>query len=113
MKNSKIEWCDHTVNFWWGCKEVSEACKNCYARELSKRFGKNCFGDNPRIFRISRATNELHYYKPYSIYDCGYCRRWNKKFKLDEDYCLDFERIVDIRTGERAFIRTKMDTKDE
>ena len=59
MRNSKIEWCDHTVNFWWGCKEVSEACKNCYARELAKRFKKACFGDNPRMFRISRATNEL------------------------------------------------------
>lgn len=26
MKNTKIEWCDHTVNFWWGCTKVSPAC---------------------------------------------------------------------------------------
>lgn len=31
-KNSKIEWCDHTMNFWIGCQEVSPACDHCYAR---------------------------------------------------------------------------------
>lgn len=30
--NSAIEWCDHTLNFWIGCQEVSPACDNCYAR---------------------------------------------------------------------------------
>lgn len=29
--NSKIEWCDHTVNFWIGCTKVSPACDHCYA----------------------------------------------------------------------------------
>ncbi len=28
---SKVEWCDHTHNFWIGCEKVSEACKSCYA----------------------------------------------------------------------------------
>lgn len=31
-ENSKIEWCDHTVNFWIGCQEVSPACDHCYAK---------------------------------------------------------------------------------
>jgi protein gp37 len=31
-ENSKIEWTDHTLNFWIGCQEVSPACDNCYAR---------------------------------------------------------------------------------
>lgn len=35
-ENSKIEWCDHTLNFWIGCQEVSAACDNCYAREQNK-----------------------------------------------------------------------------
>ncbi len=30
--NSKIEWCDHTMNFWIGCQEVSPACVFCYAK---------------------------------------------------------------------------------
>lgn len=44
MENSKIEWTDHTANFWWGCFKVSPGCKNCYAETLSHRFGKNIWG---------------------------------------------------------------------
>lgn len=44
MKNSGINWTDHTANFWWGCQKVSEGCKNCYAETLSKRYGKNVWG---------------------------------------------------------------------
>lgn len=43
-ENSKIEWTDHTANFWWGCVKVSPGCKNCYAETLSKRVGKNIWG---------------------------------------------------------------------
>lgn len=59
MKNTKIEWCDHTVNFWWGCTEVSEACQNCYARAIAKRFKVDCWGDKPRHLRIEKATEEV------------------------------------------------------
>lgn len=31
MKNSKIEWTDHTFNPWVGCTKVSTGCANCYA----------------------------------------------------------------------------------
>ncbi|MEQ1658424.1 MAG: phage Gp37/Gp68 family protein [Hylemonella sp.] len=30
-ENTKIEWCDHTQNFWIGCTKVSKACDRCYA----------------------------------------------------------------------------------
>ena len=61
MKNTKIEWCDHTVNFWWGCTEVSEACQNCYAREIAKRFKVDCWGDDKlRHFRFEKAIEEVH-----------------------------------------------------
>lgn len=30
-ENTKIEWCDHTQNFWIGCTKVSPACDGCYA----------------------------------------------------------------------------------
>jgi protein gp37 len=43
-QNSKIEWTDHTANFWWGCFKVSDGCKNCYAESLSKRYGKQIWG---------------------------------------------------------------------
>ena len=44
MKNSGINWTDHTANFWWGCQKVSEGCRNCYAETLSKRYGKQIWG---------------------------------------------------------------------
>lgn len=37
--NTRIEWCDHTFNPWWGCSAVSPACDNCYARRQAQRFG--------------------------------------------------------------------------
>lgn len=40
MENSKIEWTDHTQNFWVGCTKVSPACDNCYAEGWAKRAGR-------------------------------------------------------------------------
>jgi protein gp37 len=37
MKNSKIEWTDHTFNPWRGCTKVSPGCAHCYAETLSHR----------------------------------------------------------------------------
>lgn len=31
MKNSKIQWTDHTFNPWIGCTRISPACDHCYA----------------------------------------------------------------------------------
>ena len=47
MENSKIEWCDHSVNLWQGCDRVSPGCLNCYAAAMDKRFhgGKNWKGE--------------------------------------------------------------------
>lgn len=42
MANTKIEWCDATLNVFRGCLKVSEGCKNCYAittaHQLNTRF---------------------------------------------------------------------------
>lgn len=38
--NSKIEWTDHTANFWWGCVKVSPGCEHCYAETLVNRYGR-------------------------------------------------------------------------
>jgi protein gp37 len=52
-ENSKIEWCDHTANFWWGCTKISDGCKNCYADTLSRRYGKAIWGpDADREMKI-------------------------------------------------------------
>jgi protein gp37 len=69
MKDSKIEWCHHTVNFWWGCSfaryldgSVREECEHCYALLLSKLFsrGRATWGPNGnRWIRHEKAVAEL------------------------------------------------------
>lgn len=65
-RTTSIEWTDHTVNFWWGCTKVSEACQFCYAEEIDRRFGpKLDFGQThwgkatPRMDRRAQAETEL------------------------------------------------------
>lgn len=38
MKNSHIEWTDHTFNPWIGCTKVDELCHHCYAEARDERF---------------------------------------------------------------------------
>ncbi len=40
-ENSKIAWCNDTINFWWGCEKIAPGCKDCYAQPIAARF----FGD--------------------------------------------------------------------
>ena len=56
MKNTKIEWTDHSHNFWWGCTKVSPACKNCYAETFSKRTGRQVFGKGVPRWQPSDKT---------------------------------------------------------
>ena len=44
--DSKILWTRHTFSPWWGCKKVSDACKNCYVEGTARRtaFAKHAFG---------------------------------------------------------------------
>lgn len=42
---TRIEWCDATLNLWWGCTKVSDGCKFCYAEHLSdQRFERGAWG---------------------------------------------------------------------
>lgn len=44
-ENTNIEWCDATINPWWGCTKVSAGCLNCYAETLSdQRYKNNAWG---------------------------------------------------------------------
>ena len=48
-KDTKIEWCDHTINLWWGCTKVHTGCDNCYAENTARRWGNDVWGtDKPR-----------------------------------------------------------------
>jgi len=57
-ENTKIEWCNHTVNLWWGCSKVHTGCKNCYAESLSKRYGDDIWGvtKNRKLIKSAFTT---------------------------------------------------------
>lgn len=38
MRDTKIQWADDTVSFWWGCTQVGPGCDNCYAKDIAERF---------------------------------------------------------------------------
>jgi protein gp37 len=57
-RETKISWCDHTFNPWWGCTPVSAGCEECYAAAQAKRWGWNVFGGNQRRFFGDGHWNE-------------------------------------------------------
>ena len=61
MKNSNIEWTDHTFNPWIGCTKVSPGCDHCYAEaRMDKRLHKVQWGPgNPR-----QRTSEKYWEDP-------------------------------------------------
>jgi protein gp37 len=67
MKDTKISWCDHTLNGWIGCTKVSPGCANCYAETMmDKRWGKVKWGaGNPR-----QRTSAANWKQPL---------KWNKE----------------------------------
>lgn len=64
-ENTKIEWADHTQNFWEGCQPTGPGCDNCYAEARNKRFGGgvavNWGPGAPR-----RRTSEANWRKPFA-----------------------------------------------
>ncbi len=63
-KDTKISWCHHTFNGWWGCQRVSPECERCYAETFSKRTGHDIWG--PTTGR--RFFGDKHWNEP---------RKWN------------------------------------
>lgn len=51
-RNSAIEWTDHTLNFWQGCRPVSEGCANCYMYRDKRRYGQ----DPTKVIRSKDVT---------------------------------------------------------
>ena len=70
--NTKIQWCDDTLNPWWVCTEVSDGCGHCYAHTLARRFGHRWGKGAPRLlqegaFRDAVRLNR----KPWVCDACG------------------------------------------
>lgn len=58
-ENSKIEWTDATVNFWWGCTKVGPGCDHCYAESFDKRTGGAHWGHGAPRRKIASAEKTL------------------------------------------------------
>jgi len=58
-ENTKIEWCDATVNHWAGCTAVSPACDNCYAKAMAKRLWGVGWGAGVPRHRFANANTTL------------------------------------------------------
>lgn len=62
-KNTKIEWCHHTSNLWWGCVRINAGCDHCYAEILSNRFGDDVWGNDKPRKEIKSVWNDLVKYQ--------------------------------------------------
>jgi len=97
VKNSKIEWTDHTFNPWIGCTKVSPGCANCYAESLDHRWGHDSWGPGkPR-----RRTSAANWKQPLA---------WDKAAKKDRE-------LWEVEGGEwhrpRVFCASLADWLDE
>lgn len=52
---TRIAWCDATINFWWGCQEVSPGCDHCYAKTLAAKLKGMTWGPGSPRVRIAGA----------------------------------------------------------
>ena len=77
MADSKIEWTDKTWNPITGCTQISEGCKNCYAKRVAETRLKGRFGypqDNsfrPGIIHKDKLLEPLKWKKPCRIFVCS------------------------------------------
>ena len=84
MKDSKIEWTEHTANPWWGCVAVHAGCDHCYAKIWADRWKHDLWGnDRPRKEGLSvwkdlikfqkeaEAAGEIHRVFVGSMMDIG------------------------------------------
>lgn len=75
MKDSAIQWTDHTFNPWEGCTKVAPECAHCYAETLvDHRFGRVKWGKGQDRRKTSPTTwkQPLAWNKTAICLNCGY-----------------------------------------
>ncbi len=97
MKNSSIEWCDHTFNPWIGCAKVSPACDNCYAeKSMPAIFQKIKWGAKEPRHKTSANT----WRQPI---------KWNKeaeiKNKAWQSFKQQYPNLTDLELEAKGFIK--------
>lgn len=96
MKQTSIEWCDHTWSPWRGCTKVSPGCANCYAEKLSKR--------NPSVL------GQWGKGKPRVL-----AKNWSEPVKWNEDSADGIEEgiLLDKNIGKKRVFPSLCDWLDE
>ena len=69
MKATNIEWTDATMNFWNGCKKVSEGCKFCYMYRMKEKYKQS----GATIYRAgeNKFTEAMDWEEPKRIFTCS------------------------------------------
>jgi protein gp37 len=72
-EQTKISWCDSTINFWRGCTKVSPGCANCYAETLvTTRLQGEWGKGKPRQHGKGAVKDALAFNrKPFICESCG------------------------------------------
>ncbi len=105
MKESKIQWTDHTWSPWWGCSKVSRGCKLCYADTFSKRLGLRIWGQDAD----RRHLSSKHWEMPLHWNEEA-CRR-RVEYKVFPSMCDPFEDREDLKPLRRRFLSLISHTK--
>ncbi len=69
MKETKIQWTDSTMNFWSGCKKISEGCKFCYMYRMKEKNNEK----GSIVYRVSDKTfyQSMDWEEPRMIFTCS------------------------------------------
>lgn len=87
MKNTKIEWTDHTFNPWIGCTRVSPGCLNCYAETQDQlRFSKTLPG-------CSKEAPVSHWGKGAPRYRTK-AANWEEPVKWNREAAAEYMRLA-------------------
>jgi len=124
-ENTAIEWCDHTINFWWGCQRISPACQNCYAEGTDARYhgtkvtvstGPDAamtirphtvaphWGPGPRLLRLEAAEREALRYERRAV------KEGTKPLVFVNSMSDFFENHEDLAQGRRFALEVMMVT---
>lgn len=65
-ETTSIEWCDASINFYWGCTKVSPGCAKCYMYRNSPIYGR----DPTVVTRLNfdNIAKKLKKWKPSKIF---------------------------------------------
>lgn len=115
---TKIEWCDFTVNFWEGCQKVGPGCDHCYAEARDQRFtgGQHWGPGAPRrkvkggvqkMLSIQRKAHEFH--AEHGHWPRVFCSSLSDVFDnaVDRGWRHEAFATIDICTDTRVILLTK------